>query len=98
MPEDVADLMLNSGAEQDAVVTTASGAKTIKCIYKNKYQAAKINMIDFESANPYMICAESDLTDVAHGDAVTLLETETLYVREIQPHGNNKLILQLSFD
>jgi hypothetical protein len=98
MPFEVIDQILNSGMEKDAVLTTASGFKPIKVIYRNKYKAARISEMEVGSVNPYCICRSSDLADAKKGDMLEDLEESALFIDEIQPQGDNKTILQLKFD
>jgi hypothetical protein len=98
MPLEVIDELLNSGMEQDAVLTTASGSRTIKTIYRNKFQVARLQGLDVNSVNPYAICRTSDVSDAVKGDKIEGLEDTELYISNKENHGQGKTILQLKFD
>ena len=80
------DEFFNTGLETDALVTSASGSKTIKVQFLNAYEAMKIQGYEFESAGPIAVCKTDEVSDVTHGDTIKIgiIEYRAL---EIQPDG-----------
>lgn len=98
MPFDVIDEILNSGLETDAVLKIGLVSTTIKVIYYSKYKVSRIQQLDIGSVNPYLVCREEDIVNAKTGDSFTGLDDATLYIAEIQPQGQRKVIIQLKFD
>ena len=94
---DISSEILNSGLEEDAVLTTASGSFNIKVLYNNEYEMASILGIDIESSQPQMEYAEADRNSAVQGDSV-VIRNVTHKIVDFEPDGNGFIISRLAYD
>ncbi len=94
---DISSEILNSGLEEDAVLTTASGSHNIKVLFNNEFEMAAILGITVESSQPQMEYAEADRNSAVQGNQV-VIRGATFKIVDFEPDGNGFIISHLSYD
>lgn len=75
--------------DEHATAATYEGS-TVNGVFDREYSA----VLGLEANTPTFTCDESDVSDIAHGDTITIDGTDYT-VREIQPDGTGVVVLVL---
>ena len=94
-----ADLFNGTFDEEGVFTPTGGSSRSIPVVFDNEYQATQFQKADaeIESSGPRVMCLESDVPGVAHGDTLGI-RGKTWYVIEVRPDGTGMVTLMLSQD
>ena len=81
-------------ADYGSTVTKAD-ASTFVAIFDNDFLAVDLDESEVESTEPTLLARTADVSDLAHGDSLTISST-SYTVRGIQPDGTGMTQIMLS--
>lgn len=86
------------------VTFSLSGGGTVECkaYFDNEFLAAELFGVTLETSGPVLTCKSSDITGVAEGDTVDVVEygnvsATTFSVVRIQPDGTGQTLIVLGY-
>ena len=96
--EDLTAFFEPAGHAVSATFTPSGGdPSTVAGIFNDEYYDETGGMIDIEGSKPVFICAESDVSGVAQGDALVINSVDYT-IRNCQPDGTGTITLILEKD
>ena len=95
----ITEHLLNSGIEEDAVLTVAGTPFSIKVIYRNRFQMASLLGVDVQSAQAEIEYAASDRNGAKTGNSKIQIGAETFNkLIDFEFRDKTRIITRLSND